>query len=158
VSDNGPQFIGKAVSRWLRENGVAHVRSSPYHPQGNGVVERLHRTLGAIITKTTETKGNWASVVPMALNFIRCVPSEATGLSPFLAKQGWEPSTPLSVLHEAWTDKELGEVDMTEFVIMNSERVESLRETSSLKLREGMESRKDKWDRTAKIRKFEVGD
>jgi len=158
VSDNGPQFIGKSFSRSLRENGIAHVKSSPYHPQGNGVVERLHRTLRAIITKTTESKGNWAFVVPMALYFIRCVPSEATGFSPFLAKQGWEPSTPLSVLHEAWTDKELGEVDITEFVIENSERVESLREASSLKLREGMELRKKTWDKKAKDRSFEVGE
>jgi len=122
------------------------------------VVERLNRTLGAIITKTTKAKGNWASVVPMALYFIRCTPSDATGLSPFMAKQGWEPSTPLSILHEAWVDSDLGECDITEFVLSNSERVESLREASSLKLRENMETRKKKWDKGAKTRKFHVGD
>jgi len=158
VSDNGPQFVGKTFSRWLGKNGINHVKSSPYHPQGNGVVERLHRTLKAIITKTTQVKVNWASVVPMALYFIRCVPSEATGLSPFLAKLGWKPSTPLSVLYEAWTDKELGEVDTKDFVLENSERIEGLREASSLKLREGMEMRKEAWDKKAKARSFTVGE
>jgi len=158
VSDNGQQFVGKVFSRWLKVHGIMHVRSSPYHPQGNGVVERMHRTLGAIITKTTRAKGNWASVVPMALYFIRCTPSEATGLSPFLAKHGWEPSTPLSVLYNAWTDSELGGLDITEFVVSNSEKVESLREASSLKLRETMGKRKDKWDKSAKARQFKVGD
>jgi len=50
VSDNGPRFVGKLFGRWLREKGIQHVRSSLYHPQGNGVVERLHRTLNGIIS------------------------------------------------------------------------------------------------------------
>jgi len=150
VSDNGPQFVGKTFSRCLRDNGITHVKSSPYHPQGNGVVERLH-------TKTSEKKGNWASVVLMALFFIRCVPSQSTGLSPFLAKQGWEPSTPLQILYESWINRELRELDIQEFVLENSERIESLRESSSLRLREVMESRKEKWDRKAKERVFIVG-
>jgi len=158
VSDNGQQFVGREFSRWLKVHGISHSRASPYHPQGNGVVERMHRTLNAIVSKTTGAKGNWASVVPMALYFLRCTPSDATGLSPFMAKQGWEPSTPLSVLYEAWSDKELGDIDLTEFVLTNSERVEALREASSLHLRESMSKRKAKWDKRAKVRRFEIGD
>jgi len=158
VSDNGPQFVGRKFSQWLTEQGMEHVKSSPYHPQGNGVVERLHRTLNAIVSKTIDSKGNWASVVPRALYFIRCTPSEATGLSPFLAKQGWEPSTPLSLLYETWIDKELGGMELLDFVIENSERIEHLRESSSLKLRDSGEKRKLKWDGKSKERSFNVGD
>jgi len=154
VSDNGAQFVGKTFTRWMVQNGITHIKSSPYHPQGNGVVERLHRTLGAIIAKTTNAKGNWAAVVPRALYFIRTVPSDATGLSPFLAKQGWEPTTPLGVLYEAWLDRELEGMDLGEFVAENSERIEYLREVSSLKLRETSEDRKRKWDGKAKAREF----
>ena len=32
VSDNGPQFTGKGFQKWLRDKGIAHIRSSPYHP------------------------------------------------------------------------------------------------------------------------------
>jgi len=122
------------------------------------VVERLHRTLGAIVTKTTGAKGNWASVVPRALYFIRSVPCEATGLSPFVAKQGWEPSTPLSLLYESWLDRDIEGLDLTEFVIQNSERIEHLRECSSLRLRETSDDRKKKWDIRAKEREFSVGE
>ena len=48
VSDNGPQFTGKTFEKWLRDKGISHVKSSPYHPQGNGVIERFHRTLAII--------------------------------------------------------------------------------------------------------------
>jgi len=97
-------------------------------------------------------------VVPRALYFMRSVPSDATGLSPFLVKQGWEPSTPLGLLYESWLDGELEGLDLTEFVVENSERVEHLRESSSLKLRETGESRKNKWDGKAKERGFSVGE
>jgi len=97
-------------------------------------------------------------VVPRALYFLRSVPSEATGLSPFLAKQGWEPSTPLGLLYESWLDGELEGLDLTDFVVENSERVEYLRESSSLKLREMGENRKNKWDAKAKERCFKIGE
>jgi len=158
VSDNGPQFIGKTFTRWLREQGIEHVRSSPYHPQGNGVVERLHRTLNANITKTAEKKGNWASVVPMALYFIRSLPCQSTEVSPFMARQGWEPSTPIQLLYETWAERDLREVDLEQWVLENNERVKSLRESCSLKLRESMEKRKKTWDSKAKIRVFAVGE
>ena len=66
VSDNGPQFTGKTFEKLLKDKGISHVKSSPYHPQGNRVIERFHRTFNAIISKTIEKRGNWAAVVPMA--------------------------------------------------------------------------------------------
>ena len=51
VSDNGPQFVSASFTAFLKDKGITHVRASPYHPQGNGLVERLHRTLNAVITK-----------------------------------------------------------------------------------------------------------
>jgi len=85
----------------------------------------LHRTLNAIIAKTARSKGNWAAVVPMALYFIWASPCDATGISPFLARQGWEPQTPLWLQYKALVQKDLGEVDLEEWVVLNSERVES---------------------------------
>jgi len=67
-----------------------------------------------MIAKTTGSKGNWAAVVPMALYFIRASPCEATGISPFLARQGWEPQTPLQLLYKAWAQQDLGELDLEE--------------------------------------------
>ena len=93
VSDNGPQFMGKTFQKWLRDKGITHIRSLPYHPQGNGVIERLHKTLIGMISKLIENKGNLEAIVPMALYFIRCSPCSATGMSPLLARQGWEPAT-----------------------------------------------------------------
>ena len=44
VSDNGPQFTSEEFSTFLKENGVKHVRCSPYHPSSNGLAERFVQT------------------------------------------------------------------------------------------------------------------
>ena len=116
TSDNGSQFTGKTFSNWLKAKGIQHTKTTPYHPQGNGIIERLHRTLNAIVAKTASAKGNWAKVVPMALYFLRCTPSASTGISPFLATHGWEPVTPLQVLYQSWVQSDLGGIDLTEWV------------------------------------------
>jgi transposase InsO family protein len=45
ISDNGPQFIAKDFKEFIRIMGMTHVRTSPYHPQSNGKIERFHKTI-----------------------------------------------------------------------------------------------------------------
>ena len=45
ISDNGPQFIADEFRQFLINNGVKHIRSSPYHPATNGAAERLVQTM-----------------------------------------------------------------------------------------------------------------
>jgi len=110
------------------------------------------------IPREMGSKGNWAAVVPMALYFIRASPCAATGISPFLARQGWEPQTPVQLLYMAWARQDLGEIDLEEWVIRNSERVENERERTGEQLRKTAELRKKEWDRKARERMFEEGD
>ena len=158
VSDNGPQFVATAFQKWLKEKGITHVWASPYHPQGNGVVERMHRTLKNVITRCTESKGNWASIVPMALYFVRCMPNRATGLSPFKIKHGWEPTTPLQLLYKGWVQQDLGPIDLEDWTLLNAEKIQHMREVSVVNLKANSEARKKSWDRKAQDRQFEKGD
>jgi transposase InsO family protein len=45
ISDNGPQFIARDFQQFIRLTGLTHVRTSPYHPQSNGKLERWHGTI-----------------------------------------------------------------------------------------------------------------
>ena len=156
--DNGPQFKGNVFKAWLKKHGIAHVVSSPYHPQGNGVVERLHRTLNSMIGKLCECKGNWAKVVPMCLYFLRSTPCSATGMSPFMAHQGWEPATPLRLLYRVWAEQDVGNFDLDEWVVLNGERIEAIRNSTMAAKVSVAAKRKCKWDCKAKERTFRVGD
>ena len=44
VSDNGPQFISGEFESFMKNNGIKHIRTAPYHPASNGAVERLVQT------------------------------------------------------------------------------------------------------------------
>ncbi len=44
-SDNGPQFISEEFQIFLRNNGIKHVNSAPYHPATNGLAERFVQSL-----------------------------------------------------------------------------------------------------------------
>ena len=57
----------------------------------------------------------------MALYFLRNTPSLATGVTPFLARQGWELATSLHMLYRAWDGSDEGNVDTTEWVALNIE-------------------------------------
>ena len=79
VSDNVPQFCSQQFGRFLNENGIEHVTTSPYHPQGNGSVECLHGMLNMIVSKSVEKKGDRAEVFPMAFYFIGYTPGASSG-------------------------------------------------------------------------------
>ena len=43
-SDNGTEFVNKIAQELNSRAGCTHRVTSPYHPQANGLVERLNRT------------------------------------------------------------------------------------------------------------------
>ena len=49
LSDKGTEFTGKIWSELLELFGIQQLLTSPYNPQGNGIVERSHRTVGIML-------------------------------------------------------------------------------------------------------------
>ena len=45
LSDNGSSYIAGDLADWLIDQGMAHVRGAPNHPQTQGKIERWHQTL-----------------------------------------------------------------------------------------------------------------
>jgi transposase InsO family protein len=49
LSDNGPCYISKALSSYLKEEGIGHTRGKPFHPMTQGKIERYHRSMKNIL-------------------------------------------------------------------------------------------------------------
>ena len=49
-SDQGRQFEGHLVAQICKMLGIKKTRTTPYHPQSDGLVERFNRTLVSILS------------------------------------------------------------------------------------------------------------
>jgi len=50
LTDNGSGYISKKMKQYLRTQALKHLRTRPHHPQTNGKIERMHRTLKDDVT------------------------------------------------------------------------------------------------------------
>ena len=157
VSDQGSQFMGALMRNLCERLGVHQIRTTPYHPQSNGSVERLHGTLVPILRKLVQKDLPWDLQVKFALFAIRATPNRSTGYAPFQIVQGKIPRSPLDVV--------LGEIDpvhcknvrAVEWLEELTRRVRAIREEVAVNLENAQLVRKERHDVRAVERRFEVG-
>ncbi len=83
LTGNAQELCAEPLKRWSRENGIKLVHSTPYHPQGNSVSERMHRTTKAVLTILC--KGHprkWPQYLKVCQKILNSVVHETTGEQP----------------------------------------------------------------------------
>lgn len=80
TTDQGRQFEALITRNLYRSLGINHIRTSPYHPQSNGLVERFHRTLKAAIL--CANKDEWVDRLPIIMLGLRSAVKEDIKTSP----------------------------------------------------------------------------
>ena len=62
LSDRGASFTSNVIEELCKILGIKQLWTTSYHPQNNGLVERLHQTIMHMIRKLGEDKkANWPS-------------------------------------------------------------------------------------------------
>lgn len=65
LSDRGAEFESDLFHELCRLMGVSKIRTTPYRPQTNGMLERFHRTLNAMLAKViAEDQRDWPDHLP----------------------------------------------------------------------------------------------
>ncbi|XP_014498083.1 uncharacterized protein LOC106759429 [Vigna radiata var. radiata] len=68
ITDNGRQFIDKKLREFYQNLGIKHVTSSVEHPQTNGQVEAINKTIVAELKRRLgEKKAAWVEELPEVL-------------------------------------------------------------------------------------------
>ncbi|KAK0067890.1 Retrovirus-related Pol polyprotein from transposon 297 [Biomphalaria pfeifferi] len=92
LTDNGSQFTGKLMKEVYALFNAKHLRSSVYHSQANGLVERFNYTLVAMLKRLNESKPEeWDTYLTAALFAYREVPHASMGYSPYQVIFGSHP-------------------------------------------------------------------
>ena len=99
-SDRGTQFTSQFWKTLWGLTGTQLRYSTAYHPQTQGVVERMNAVIGQMLRCTLheERAGNWDLLLPTVEMTINSLPNSSTGYSPFFLNYGYHPVMPVELL------------------------------------------------------------
>ncbi|KAK0135029.1 Transposon Ty3-I Gag-Pol polyprotein [Merluccius polli] len=101
-SDQGANFESELITELLRVSGIRKSHTIPYHPMGNGSVERFNRTLGNMIRALApDIKATWPRRLQTLTLMYNSTIHETTGYAPFYLMFGRTPRLPIDVLFHA---------------------------------------------------------
>ena len=98
-SDNAKEFTGEVIEAMNRLLEIQHVTGSAYHPQSQGMVESMHRTMNSVVRAlATDHPDDWVARLPYAQSVMRNLPLKALGgRSPYEVVTGLRPKYPESL-------------------------------------------------------------
>jgi len=89
----------QALQHSLNDPSAGHQgadkRTTAYHPEGDGMVERFNRSLLQLLRVYVDTQSNWERHLPLALYAYRTAVYASTGTSPHSLMFGRPPHSPL---------------------------------------------------------------
>ncbi|KRZ75580.1 Retrovirus-related Pol polyprotein from transposon 17.6 [Trichinella papuae] len=155
-SDQGRSFESALISEVCKIFGVEKSRSSPYHPQGNGLVERANRTLLNTLAKLCHESQDrsWDQLLPLATMAYNSAVHETTGQSPFCMLFGKQMSLPLDVTLDVPPGTASNADD---YVVQLRENLQKLHSTAFDRSRHEQQRHKEIADRKATANRFETG-
>jgi len=103
VTDNGTCFTSSHFQKFMRANGIHHIKTAPYHPSSNGQAERAVQVFKDAL-KCMEN-GNIKTQVSRFLFRYRTTPQTTTGRSPAELLIGRKLRTHLDLLHPDDSEK-----------------------------------------------------
>ena len=96
LTDQGRNFESQIIRELCMLLGTRKVRTTSYHPMGNGHCERMNRTLlGMLGTLEAEKKTRWKDHLSTITHAYNCTKHASTGFSPYMLMFGREPQLPI---------------------------------------------------------------
>ena len=106
LTDQGSNFVSKLMTEFYKLTGVTPIKTSVYHPQTDGMVERFNATLKRMLRKSVSKDAkDWDELLPFMLFAYRGAKHATTGFSPYELVYGREMRDTVDVLAEHWEDQ-----------------------------------------------------
>ena len=138
---------------------VKALRTSPYHPKTDGLVERFNATLKEMLWKSAQEDGkDWDKLIPYVLFAYREVPQESTGFAPFELLYGRDIRGPLDILKDEWESSPKSDQSVISHILLMRDRLEQMSALAQENLWLTQTQQKAWYNRTAKERTLKPGD
>ncbi|CAI5671513.1 unnamed protein product [Oreochromis niloticus] len=107
-SDQGRNFESQVLGEVCRRLGVRKTRTTPLHPQSDGLVERFNRTLATqLAILTSQHQRDWDQHLPLVLWAYRTAVQESSQCTPAALMFGRELRTPVDLVFGAPPEPEI---------------------------------------------------
>lgn len=98
-SDQGRNFESQLFAEMCQLFGIKKTRTTPYHPQSDGMVERFNRTLETQLSKFADlNQKDWDMHIPYLLLAYRSAIHDTTSCSPARMMLGREVKLPIDLM------------------------------------------------------------
>uniref|UniRef100_A0A9J7Z6B4 Gypsy retrotransposon integrase-like protein 1 n=1 Tax=Cyprinus carpio carpio TaxID=630221 RepID=A0A9J7Z6B4_CYPCA len=159
LTDQGTPFMSRLMAVLCRLLRVKRLRTTVYHPQTDGLVERFNQTLKQMLRRVAaEDKRDWDLMIPYVLFGIREVPQASTGFTPFELLFGRQPRGLLDVAREAWEQQPAPHRTIVEHVRHMRERIDRVMPLVREHLTRAQQAQQRHYNRAAQPREFQPGD
>ena len=158
-SDQGANLNSEVITSLCKQLEIERTRTTAYHPQSNGQVERFNLTLESMLSKVvSDNQKDWDIHLPKVLFAYRTSIHESTGFSPFLVTYGRSATLPIDVMLNRVPLSSEGGKGIPEYV----EQVGLSLRAAYSKVRQSIEeahrTNKSRHDRKESACNFAVGD
>ncbi|XP_063060131.1 uncharacterized protein LOC134453222 [Engraulis encrasicolus] len=159
LTDQGSPFMSRVMKELCTLLKIKQLRTSVYHPQTDGLVERFNKTLKAMLRKAIEEDGrNWDQLIPYLMFAIREVPQSSTGFSPFELLLSYRPRGLLDIAKEAWEEQPCRQRTLIEHVGAMKERMKAIYPIVREHMENAQRQQQAAYNRPAQPREFKPGD
>lgn len=129
ITDRGTAFTAAILDHVLMLSGTTHRKTTAYHPQTNGLTERLNKTIEDMLSMYVDVQHkNWDEILPYITFAYNTAKQETTRMTPFSLVHGREVRTMLdAMLPHEWDATDTGADVFTE-------RAEEARQLARLRI------------------------
>lgn len=157
LSDRGAAFLSGLMQELYHLLGIHKVNTTAYHPQTDGLVERFHRTLVQMLSKTTLRNGrDWDERLPYVLFAYRTSAQASTGESPFFLLYGRDAQLPTEAVLQPTVDCQI--IACNDYRGEMATKMKEAWEMASKMIKTSQDRQKKYFDRHAKPRSYKIGE
>ena len=99
LTDRGAAFESDLLAQFCKLYGCTKMRTTPYHPQGNGACERFNQTVLSLLGSLGDNEQrHWPEQLPRLLQAYNNSEHSTTGLTPFFVMCGRHARLPVDVI------------------------------------------------------------